>query len=70
LDENLALIWTIICDNSGAISTLARLLERPYQSSSSLYGTPITLALLKLDPTWDPLRGDPAFRQLYEENRH
>jgi TolB-like protein/regulator of sirC expression with transglutaminase-like and TPR domain len=64
-EENLALIRTIIGENSGAISTLARLIEVPY--SSTLYGTPLTPVLLRLDPTWDPLRADPAFRKLYEE---
>jgi TolB-like protein/predicted Zn-dependent protease len=67
LEENLALIRTIIGENSAAISTLARLLEVPYVSS--FYGMPITPALLRLDPTWDPLRADPAFRKLYEEKR-
>ena len=68
LNENLALIRTIIGENTGAISMLARLLEEPYWSaSSSLYGTPVTPALLRLDPTWDALRADPAFRKLYEE---
>jgi tetratricopeptide (TPR) repeat protein len=67
LEENLALIQTMVGENSRAISTLARLMEVPY--SSSLYGTPITPALLKLDPTWDPLRADPAFRKLYEDKR-
>ena len=68
MTENLALILAIIGENTGAISTLAPLLEMPYGStSSSLYGTPITRALLKLDPTWDALRTDPAFRKLYEE---
>jgi TolB-like protein/regulator of sirC expression with transglutaminase-like and TPR domain len=64
-EENLALIRTIIGENSKAISTLARLIEVPY--TSPLYGAPITPALLRLDPTWDPLRADPAFRKLYEE---
>jgi hypothetical protein len=68
LEENLALIRTIIGENSGAISTLARLLEIPYKSP--LYGTPITPALLRLDPMWDPLRADPAFRKLCEEKPH
>jgi hypothetical protein len=68
LEENLALIRTIIGENSGAISILARLLEIPYKSP--LYGTPITPSLLRLDPTWDPLRADPAFRKLYEEKPH
>ena len=63
-EENLALIRMIIGENSGAISTLTRLLEMPYVSS--LYGTPVTPTLLRLDPTWDPLRADPAFRKLYE----
>ena len=66
-EENLALIRMIIGENSGAISTLARLMEVPYVSA--LYGTPITPALLRLDPTWDPLRADPAFRKLYEEKK-
>jgi TolB-like protein/Tfp pilus assembly protein PilF len=67
LEENLALVQTIIGENSRAISTLTRLLEIPYKSS--LYGTSITPALLRLDPTWDPLRADPAFRKVYEEKR-
>jgi len=66
---NLALIRTIIGENTEAISILARLLEVPYSSGSSFYGTPITPALLRLDPTWDPLRSDPAFRKLYEEKQ-
>ena len=66
LKENLALVRTIIGDNTEAVSILAPLLEMPYSSGSSLYGTPITPALLRLDPTWDPLRKDPAFRKLYE----
>jgi len=69
LNENLALVRTIIGENTGAVSILAPLLEVPYSSGSSLYGTPITPALLRLDPTWDPLRADPAFRKLYEEQR-
>ena len=69
LNENLAPVRTIIGENTGAISILAPLLEVPYSSGSSLYGTPITPALLRLDPTWDPLRADPAFRKLYEEKR-
>ncbi|SRR6266496_1472031 len=68
LEENLALIRTIIGENSAAISTLTRLMEIPYKSP--LYGTPITPVLLRLDPTWDPLRADPAFRKLYEEKPH
>jgi TolB-like protein/Tfp pilus assembly protein PilF len=65
-EENLALVQTIFGDNSRAISTLTRLLQTPY--FSPLYGpTPITPALLRLDPLWDPLGGDPAFQKLSEE---
>ena len=68
LEENLALIQTIFGENSRAISTLTQLLQTPY--SSWLYGpAPITPALLRLDPLWDPLRGDPAFQKLCEEKQ-
>ena len=67
-EENLALIQTIFGENSHAISTITRLLHTPYQGS--LYGVaPITPALLRLDPIWDPLRADPAFQKLCEEKQ-
>jgi len=67
-EENLALIQTMFGENSQAISTLTRLLQTSY--SSWLYTpTPITPALLGLDPFWDPLRGDPAFQKLCEEKQ-
>ena len=65
-EENLALIQAIFGENSRAISTLSQLLQTPY--GSRFYGqTPITQALLRLDPVWDPLRSDPAFQKLFEE---
>jgi serine/threonine protein kinase/Tfp pilus assembly protein PilF len=64
-EENLALIQTIFGENSRAISSLAQLLQIPYQYF--FQPTPITPALLRLDPLWDPLRGDPAFQKLCEE---
>ena len=67
-EENLALIQTIFGENSRAISTLTRLLQTP--STSWCYGsTPITPALLRLDPLWDPLRSDPAFQKLCDEKQ-
>ena len=67
-EENLALIQTMVGENSRAISTLAELLQIPYHSA--FYGaSPITPALLRLDPVWDPLRGDPAFQKLCEEKK-
>ena len=67
MEENLALIQMIFGEKSTAISTLARLLETPY--AGYVYGGPVTPALLRLDPTWDPLRADPAFRKLCEEKK-
>jgi serine/threonine protein kinase/Tfp pilus assembly protein PilF len=67
-EENLALVQTIFGENSRAISTLTRLLQTPYWSWS-YSPTPITPALLRLDPIWDPLRGDPAFQNLCEEKQ-
>jgi TolB-like protein/Tfp pilus assembly protein PilF len=67
LEENLALIQTIFGENSSAISILTRLLQTPY--AGLLYSTPVTPPLLRLDPLWDPLRGDPSFRKLYEETQ-
>ena len=68
LEENLAFIQTIFGENSRAISTLTQLLQTPYTGSIRDL-TPITPALLRLDPIWDPLRTDPAFQKLCEENQ-
>ena len=67
LEEYLALVQTILGENGRAISTLAHLLQTPYSSNADR--TPITPALLRLDPIWDPLRGDPAFQKLCEEKQ-
>jgi serine/threonine protein kinase/Tfp pilus assembly protein PilF len=67
-EENLAFIQTIFSENSHAILTLAQLLQTP--GISWLYDpAPITPALLRLDPIWDPLRADPAFKKLCEEKQ-
>jgi TolB-like protein/Tfp pilus assembly protein PilF len=66
-EENLALIQTLVGENSRAISTLTQLLRTPY--FGGYYNHPITPALLKLDPIWDPLRADPAFQKLCEEKQ-
>src|SRR5262245_10884819 len=64
-EENLAEIQAMFGENSRAISTLTQLLQTSYEGP---YGpVPITPALLRLDPIWDPLRADPAFQKLCEE---
>jgi TolB-like protein/Tfp pilus assembly protein PilF len=68
LEEILALIQTVLGENSRAISTLTQLLQTPY--GSFIYApAPVTPALLRLDPLWDPLRADPAFQKLCEEKQ-
>jgi TolB-like protein/class 3 adenylate cyclase len=67
-EENLALIQTMCGENSRAISTLTQLLQTPYDSWL-YYTSSISPALLRLDPIWDPLRGDPAFQKLCEEKQ-
>jgi serine/threonine protein kinase/Tfp pilus assembly protein PilF len=66
-DDILALIQTVLGENSRAISTLTPLLQTPH--GSYFYDTPVTPALLRLDPLWDPLRADPAFQKLCEEKQ-
>ena len=67
-EENLALVETITGENTRAIATLTRLLQTPY--GGWLYSpAPITPALLRLDPIWDPLRIDPAFQDLFQEKK-
>lgn len=67
-EENLALVEMIIGENTRAIATLTRLLQTLY--GGWLYSpTPVTPALLRLDPIWDPLRADPVFKKLCEEKQ-
>jgi TolB-like protein/regulator of sirC expression with transglutaminase-like and TPR domain len=67
-EENLALIHTIVGENRRAISTLAQLLQTPYDGW--LYDNlSITSAFFRLDPVWDSLRADPAFQKLCEEKQ-
>ena len=70
IEENLARIQAMFGEHSRAISTLRQLLQTPYVRLLFFYSaTPITPALLRLDPLWDPLRADPAFQRLCEEKQ-
>jgi hypothetical protein len=61
-EENLASVEAIVDDKNRAIPRLQRLLAIPYSNC-------LTPALLRLDPQWDPLRGDPRFQKLCEEEK-
>jgi tetratricopeptide (TPR) repeat protein len=64
--EVLARVAARMGEPDRAIAALQRLLSIPYSGGLGL-GVPLTPALLRLDPMFDPLRNDPRFQKLCED---
>jgi TolB-like protein len=66
--EILARVTARMGEPDRAIAALQKLLSIPYEGALAA-NVPLTPALLRLDPMFDPLRNDPRFQQLCEEKK-
>jgi tetratricopeptide (TPR) repeat protein len=62
--EILARVAARMGDPDRAIAVLQKLLSIPYAGPLAAQNVPLTRALLRLDPMFDPLRNDPRFQKL------
>ena len=62
--EILARVAAQIGELDRAITALQKLLSIPYAGPLATQNVPLTPALLRLDPMFDPLRNDPRFQKL------
>jgi hypothetical protein len=63
----LAVIEVQTGETASAVARLPKLLKAHYFSWLSF--APLTPALLRIDPLWDPLRDDPLFQKLTKEGQ-